>query len=139
MQTAVRQKVATCLMFDGQAEEAMNLYVSLFKESSIVAIQHYGPDGPGKEGAVQKALFSLNGQEFLAFDTPVKHEFGFTPATSMFVHCDSDQEINGLYKTLSENGQVMMQLDKYPFADKFCWITDRYGVSWQMILVPPTT
>ena len=139
MQTAVRQKVATCLMFDGQAEEAMNLYVSLFKDSKIVAIQYYGAAGPGKEGKVEKALFSLNGQEFLAYDTPVKHEFGFTPAVSMFVHCDSDQEIDGLYKTLSENGTVMMQLDKYHFADKFCSITDRYGVSWKMILVPSTT
>lgn len=139
MQAAVRQKVATCLMFDGQAEEAMNLYVSLFKDSKIVAIQHYGAAGPGKEGKVQKALFSLNGQEFLAFDTAVKHEFGFTPAVSIFVHCYSDQEIEGLYKTLSENGNVMMPLDEYPFAPKFCWITDRYGVSWQMILIPSTT
>lgn len=139
MQTAVRQKVATCLMFEGQAEEAMNLYVSLFKDSKIVAIQHYGAAGPGKEGKVQKALFSLNGKEFLAFDTAVKHEFGFTPAVSMFVHCDSEQEIDGLYKKLSENGTVMMQLDKYPFAGKFCWITDKYGVSWQMILALSTT
>jgi predicted 3-demethylubiquinone-9 3-methyltransferase (glyoxalase superfamily) len=139
MQTVVRQKVATCLMFDGQAEEAMNLYVSLFKDSKIVAIEHYGAGGPGEEGKVQKALFSLNGQEFLAFDTPVKQEFGFTPAVSMFVHCGSDQEIDGLYTTLSKSGSVMMPLDTYHFADKFCWITDRYGVSWQMVLVPSTT
>jgi predicted 3-demethylubiquinone-9 3-methyltransferase (glyoxalase superfamily) len=138
MQIAVRQKVATCLMFDGQAEEAMNLYVSLFKDSKIVAIQHYGAAGPGKEGKVQKALFSLNGQEFLAFDTPVKHAFGFTPAVSMFIHCDTEQEIDELYKVLSDNGNVMMALDKYDFADKFCWLNDRYGVSWQLILVPST-
>jgi predicted 3-demethylubiquinone-9 3-methyltransferase (glyoxalase superfamily) len=136
MQTAVRQKVATCLMFDGQAEEALKLYVSLFKDSKIVAIQHYGAAGPGKEGKVQKALFSLNGAEFLAFDTPATHEFGFTPAVSMFVHCDSDQEIDGLYKALSQGGTVMMPLEKYDFADKFCWISDKFGVSWQMILVP---
>lgn len=139
MPAAVRQKVATCLMFDGQAEEAMNLYVSLFKDSKIVAIQHYGAAGPGQEGKVQKALFTLNGQEFLTFDTPVKHGFTFTPALSMFVHCDSDGEIEGLYKALSENGNVMMPLDKYDFADKFCWVADRYGVSWQLILVPLTT
>lgn len=136
MQTTVRQKVATCLMFDGHAEEAMNLYVSLFKNSKVVAIQRYGAADPGTEGKVQKALFSLNGQEFLTFDTPVKHEFGFTPAVSMFVHCDTDQEIDGLYNALSENGNVMMPLGQYPSMGKFCWITDRYGVSWQMILAP---
>ncbi len=139
MQTVVRQKVAPCLMFDGQAEEAMNLYVSLSNDSKIVAIQHHGPGAPGKEGSVQKALFSLGGQEFLAFDTPVKHEFTFTPAVSMFVHCYSEQEIDGLYKALSENGKVLMPLDEYHFAPKFCWVTDRYGVSWQMILIPSTT
>ncbi|MBY0550934.1 MAG: VOC family protein [Candidatus Obscuribacterales bacterium] len=139
MPTVLRQKVSTCLMFDGQAEEAMNLYVSLFKDSKIVAIQHYGTAGPGKAGKVQKALFSLNGQEFLTFDTPVKHEFGFTPAVSIFVHCDSDQEIDGLYKTLSENGKVIMPLDNHSSVGKFCWIADRYGVSWQMILAPGVT
>lgn len=136
MQTAVRQKVATCLMFDGQAEEAMNLYVSLFKESHIVAIQHYSAAGPGKEGHVQKALFCLNGQEFLAFDAPTKQQFGFTPAVSMFVHCNSDEEITDLYAKLSDGGNVMMPLDSYESTGKFCWITDKYGVSWQMILVP---
>ncbi len=138
MQTAVRQKVAPCLMFDGQAEEAMNFYVSLFEDSKIVAIQHHDATDSGNHRRVQKALFSLNGQEFLTFDTPVKQEFGFTPAVSLFVHCYSDQEIDGLFKALSENGIVMMPLGKYPVADKFCWITDKYGVSWQLILIPST-
>jgi predicted 3-demethylubiquinone-9 3-methyltransferase (glyoxalase superfamily) len=66
-------------------------------------------------------------------------ESGFTPAVSMFVHCDSDQEIDRLYKVLSEGGRILMQLDKYDCFGKFCCITDKYGVSWRMILAPSTT
>lgn len=139
MQTAVRQKVATCLMFNGQAEEAISLYVTLFKDSKIVAIQHYATATPGTKPKVQKALFSLNGREFLAFDTSVKHEFELTPATSLFVHCDSEQEIEHLYQTLTKDGKIIKPLDDYQSLGKFCWITDRYGVSWQLILAPTTT
>lgn len=137
MKTAMRQKVATCLMFDGHAEEAMNLYVSLFEDSQIIAIQRYGAGGPGVDGKVQKALFSLGGREFLTFDTPIKQQFGFTPAASMFVHCSSNQEIEELYKALSDGGNVIMPLDTHESVGKFCWVTDKFGVSWQMILVPP--
>jgi predicted 3-demethylubiquinone-9 3-methyltransferase (glyoxalase superfamily) len=131
MQTTTTQKITTFLMFEGKAEEAIKLYTSAFKDSEILKLVRYGKEGPGDEGTIQKAHFSLNGQEFMAIDSPVKHAFGFTPSVSLFVHCNSEQEVEDLYTKLSEGGKVLMPLDKYPFSDKFCWITDKYGVSWQ--------
>lgn len=128
-------KVSTFLMFQGkQAEEAMNFYVSLFKDASVTFIRRYGPGEPGDEGSVMQAAFTLNGQNFMCIDSSVKHAFTFTPATSIFVNCTSEAEIDALHAKLSEGGQVMMPLGEYPFARKFVWLADRYGVSWQLSL-----
>ena len=125
-------KLSTFFLFDGRAEEAVNLYVSLFPESSISAIEKYGPEGPGKEGSVKLAQFVLNGASFMAIDSPVKHEFTFTPAVSVYVSCATEYEVTALYGVLSEGGEVFMPLDAYPFSKKFAWISDRFGVSWQL-------
>ncbi len=127
-------KVTTFLMFEGQAEEAMTLYVSLFPNSSITEIQRYGAEGPGAEGSVMRAVFSLSGREFFCIDSPAKHGFGFTPAISLFVDCDTEAEVDRLFAGLSEGGQVMMPLSAYPFSPKFAWCSDRFGVSWQLSL-----
>jgi predicted 3-demethylubiquinone-9 3-methyltransferase (glyoxalase superfamily) len=126
--------ITTFLMFEGQAEEAMNYYISLFKDSRIVDIARYGPEGPGKDGSVLHATFSLNGQLFRCIDSPVKHGFGFTPSMSLFVDCRTEQEINSLYAKLSEGGQILMPLDAYPFSPRYVWLNDRFGVSWQISL-----
>jgi predicted 3-demethylubiquinone-9 3-methyltransferase (glyoxalase superfamily) len=68
------------------------------------------------------------------FDSPVTHAFTFTPAISLFVNCDSEEEITFLYEKLSEKGTVMMEFNTYPFAKKFAWLADKYGVSWQLSL-----
>jgi predicted 3-demethylubiquinone-9 3-methyltransferase (glyoxalase superfamily) len=128
------QKITTFLMFYGQAEEAVNFYVSLFKDSEVVSITRYGADGPGKDGAAQHIVFLLHGQQFMALDSNVKHEFTFTPAISLFVECETEQELDGLFKKLSEGGQVLMPLDNYGFSEKFGWVADRFGVSWQLNL-----
>ncbi len=125
-------------MFDGKAEEAMELYMSLFKQSKILEIVRYGVDETGTEGTVKHATFTVNGQEFIAIDSNVKHAFTFTPAISLYVHCDSEDEINTLATKLSEGGHVHMALDKYPFSEKFCWVADRFGVSWQLNLKSST-
>lgn len=119
-------------MFDGRAEEAVSLYVSLFPDSSITSLQKYGPEGPGKEGSVQLASFTLHGTPFMAIDSPVPHEFTFTPATSIYVSCASEDEVAALYGVLAEGGEVFMPLDSYPFSKKFAWIADKFGVSWQI-------
>lgn len=131
------QKITTFLMFEGKAEEAMNFYTSLFEQSEIVDISRYGADGPGSEGTVQVATFMLNGQPFMCIDSHVQHEFTFTPAMSLFVRCDTEEEIDRLFQKLSDGGEVLMPLDSYPFSEKFGWIADRFGVSWQLSLGQP--
>jgi predicted 3-demethylubiquinone-9 3-methyltransferase (glyoxalase superfamily) len=126
--------ITTFLMFDGKAEEAMNFYVAAFKNSGITSIKKYGGGEGGPAGSVMQAKFSLNGREFMCIDSPVKHNFTFTPAISLFVDCESEGELDRLYGTLSEGGQVLMPLDQYPFSKKFGWIADKYGVSWQLNL-----
>lgn len=128
------QKITTFLMFDGQAEEAMKLYTSVFADSEIIGISRYGANEAGKEGSVQHATFSLAGQQFMCIDSNVKHEFTFTPAMSLYVTCDSEEEIDTAYERLSQNGQVFMPLGEYPFSRKFGWVGDKFGVTWQLTL-----
>ena len=130
------EKIETFLMFEGRCEEAINTYVSLFKDAVIERIQRYGQEAPGgAAGKVMVAAFSLKGQTFMAIDSPIKHDFGFTPAISLFVDCTDEAEIDHLFAALSEGGKIMMPLDRYPFSRKFAWIADKFGVSWQLSLV----
>jgi predicted 3-demethylubiquinone-9 3-methyltransferase (glyoxalase superfamily) len=128
------QKFTTFLMFEGKAEEAMNFYTSLFENSSILNITRYGKDGPGIEGSVIHATFSLNGQEFMCIDSAVNHAFTFTPAISIYVNCADEGEIDNTFAMLSHGGSVAMPLGNYGFSKRFGWVNDRYGVSWQLNL-----
>lgn len=128
------QKVTPFLMFQGQAEEAMNFYTSLIEDSEITSITRYGANQPGDEGSVMQASFSLKGQEFMCIDSNIKHEFSFTPSFSIFLTCDSEQEIDELYEKLIDGGAPLMPLGDYGFSQKFGWINDKYGVSWQLNL-----
>ncbi len=127
-------KVSTHLMFEGVAEEAMTFYVSLFTGSEIVKVERYGPGEHGAEGTVRVATFTLCGREFMCIDSPIKHEFTFTPSISIFVECESDAEIEDVFGRLSAGGQVLMPLDNYGFSRKFGWVKDRFGPSWQLNL-----
>ncbi len=123
------------LMFqDGNAEEAMNFYVSLFPGSTVTDVARYGPGGPGAEGTILKAAFTLAGQTVLCIDSFVRHDFTFTPAFSFFVDCESEDDVRRLSSALAEGGQVLMPLDNYGFSRLFTWVGDRYGVSWQLNL-----
>lgn len=128
------RKVMTHLMFEGAAEEAMSLYVSLFSNSEITQVERYGPGEQGKEGTVKVAYFTLAGRELLCIDSPVKHGFGFTPAMSLFVECENEAELEKVFGRLSEGGGVLMPLGNYGFSSRFGWLTDRFGVSWQLNL-----
>ena len=132
--SSVRQKITTFLMFEGKAEEAMNFYTSLFERSEIVNIQRYGANGDGAEGTVQQAVFSLNGQLFMCIDSSIKHGFTFTPSISLYVACDTEDEIDRVFDRLAQDGSVLMPLAAYPFSEKFGWVADKYGVSWQLNL-----
>jgi predicted 3-demethylubiquinone-9 3-methyltransferase (glyoxalase superfamily) len=116
-------KLSTCLWFDDQAEEAARFYVSVFKNSKITATTYY-PEGvpmPKPAGSVLTVQFTIEGEEFMALNGGP--EYKFTPAISIVVNCDSQEEVDELWRRLSDGGQEVQ-----------CgWLTDRYGVSWQVV------
>ncbi|MCW3119824.1 MAG: 3-demethylubiquinone-9 3-methyltransferase [Chitinophagaceae bacterium] len=119
----------------GKAEEAIRFYTSLFKNSTIKNIEYFKAGEPGgKEGSVKHAIFTLDGQEYMANDSPMAHKFSFTPAISIFVNCENEEEMNMLFQKLSEGGSIMMAPGDYGFSKKFGWLADKYGVSWQLNL-----
>ncbi|HEY2068568.1 MAG TPA: VOC family protein [Rhizomicrobium sp.] len=126
--------VSTFLMFEGAAEEAMNFYVSLFADGGVDRIERYGANGPGKEGSVLRATFTLAGQRFMCIDSPARHDFTFTPAISIFINCEDEAQLDGLVAKLGEGGKFLMPVGNYGFSRKFAWLADRFGVSWQVNL-----
>jgi predicted 3-demethylubiquinone-9 3-methyltransferase (glyoxalase superfamily) len=100
----------------------------------MIDITRYGAEGPGPEGSVLHAVFALAGQRFMAIDSHVHHEFGFTPSMSLWVECADEAEIDRLYAALSEGGQALMPIGSYGFSRRFGWVNDRFGVSWQLTL-----
>ncbi len=134
------QKIIPCLWFDDKVEKAAEFYTSIFKNSKIGNIVRYDEEAAkasGRpKGTVLTVEFTLNGQEFMGLNGgPV---FKFTPAISFFVSCKTHEEIDELWGKLSEGGTVLMELAKYPFSEKFGWVNDKFGVSWQLILASAT-
>ncbi len=130
------EKVIPFLMFqEGKAEEAMKFYTSLIEDSEITSITRYGANESGDEGTVMQATFTLKGQEFMCIDSNVKHQFDFTPSFSIYVTCDTEDELDHLYGELNEGGQALMPLGDYRFSKKFGWLNDKFGVSWQLNLL----
>lgn len=130
------QKIIPCVWFDHQAEEAATFYTALFPNSSVSKIAYYPKAGEGvsgkSAGSVMTVEFVLNGYTFLGLNGgPV---FDITPAISFFVNLATEQEIDELWSKLSEGGTALMELGTYPFSQKYGWIQDKYGVSWQLIL-----
>jgi predicted 3-demethylubiquinone-9 3-methyltransferase (glyoxalase superfamily) len=126
--------VTPFLMFEGKAEAAANLYVSLFSRSAIRRIERYGAGESGAEGSVKACEFVVAGLPLACFDSPIKHQFTFTPSVSLFVECESEAEFDAVFAELSASGAVMMPPGNYGFSTKFTWISDRFGVSWQLNL-----
>ena len=128
-------QMATFLTFQKEdAEEAMNFYVSLFDNSKILDLKRWEKGAPGKEGTIMHATFTLNGKLFMCSDSPPIHEWDFTPAVSNFIECVDETQMEYLFTKLSENGMVMMPLGNYGFSQKFGFVEDRFGVSWQLNL-----
>jgi predicted 3-demethylubiquinone-9 3-methyltransferase (glyoxalase superfamily) len=126
--------VTPFLMFQGEASQAIDLYVAAIPGGEVLEMSRDGPEGPGPEGTVMRATLSLAGQRLMVIDSPVKHAFGFTPAASLFVNCASEAELDRLVGTLGEGGQMLMAPGDHGFSRKFCWLADRFGVSWQLNL-----
>ena len=128
------KQISPFLMFTGVAEEAITFYTSLFDDGRIVDLTRYGPEGPGPEGTVLRARFSLNGQEFFASDSFVTHDFSFTPSFSVWIETESEGELERLFASLADGGTQLMPLGDYGFSRRFGWVNDRFGVSWQLNL-----
>lgn len=131
-QTRTTSRVTPFLMFEGRAEEAMRVYTEVFEDARILSLERYGPDGPGPEGTVHQAEMVLNGQRIRCIDSPISHEFGFTPAFSLFVDCVDAAQFDCLYEVLGADGRELMPPGDYGFSPRFTWIEDRFGVSWQI-------
>ena len=115
------QKITPFLWFNDQAEEAMNFYTAIFKNSKIGSVSRYGEGGPGQPGSVMTATFELDGQEFMALNGgPV---FQFTPAVSFIVSCKDQPEVDRFWERLSDGGE----------KGECGWLKDRFGVSWQVV------
>lgn len=132
------KSITTSLMFVGEqagkAEEAIKFYTSLFPRSQITDIQRYGAGEHEPEGSTKMARFTITGTEFMALDSHLDHQFNFTPSMSLYVECESPSEIVEAFRTLADGGSELMPLDNYGFSQKFGWLKDRYGVSWQLNL-----
>ena len=115
------QKITPFLWFDSNAEEAMNFYTSIFKNSQILSVNRYGEGAPRPAGIVMTASFSLDGQEFMALNGGP--EYKFNEAISFFVNCETQEEVDRLWDRLSEGGE------KGPCG----WLKDKFGVSWQIV------
>ncbi len=126
------QKIVPCLWFDTQAGEAAKFYASLFSRSKIVNTSYYNEAGPMPKGTVLMVTFQLEGQQFMALNGGPA--FSFTPALSLFVTCTTEEQVDALWKKLSAGGKVLMELRKYPFSEKFGWVADRFGLTWQLNL-----
>ena len=132
---SMKGQIITFLTFQKEdAEQAMNFYITLFDNSKIDHINRWGKEGPGKEGTIMNATFTLNGKSFMCSDSPPIHEWDFTPAVSNYVECSDESELERLFTKLSENGKVMMPLNNYGFSQKFGFVEDKFGISWQLNL-----
>ncbi len=115
------QKITPFLWFDDQAEQAAKFYVSIFKRSKILSTTHYGDSGMGQPGKVMTVTFRLEGQKFVALNGGPHYKL--TPAFSLFVSCKDQREVDYFWKKLAKGGQEL----------RCGWVTDKFGVSWQII------
>lgn len=118
----------------GVGADALALYARVFADYEVVFDQRYGPEGPGPEGTIMAATFRVAGNEVSCADSPVDHDWGFTPAVSLWVEAGDDAELEALFTGLSEGGTVFMPLDGYGFSTRFGWVGDPFGVTWQLNL-----
>src|SRR5215467_2256491 len=117
----VKHRISPCLWFDGQAEEAANFYISIFRNSRITAVSRCGEAGPGPKGSVMVVSFELDGQAFTALNGGPM--FKFTEAISIIVHCETQAEVDDYWEKLSAGGQ----------EGRCAWLKDKFGVSWQIV------
>ena len=128
-------KATPFLMFQGgKGQAAIDFYVATVPDSAILSVEHFGADGPGPAGTIKRALVRIAGQEVMVHDSFITHGFDFTPSFSFFIECADADEVERLFAALSADGAVLMPLDNYGWSERFGWVADRFGVSWQLNL-----
>ena len=120
------------LMFQGDASDALGFYLGVFPDAQALNVERYNAGEAGIEGSIKRARFSIGGPEVICADSVVKHAFAFTPAFSFFIDCRSPEQVDQLASVLKEGGAELMPIGNYGFSKLFAWVTDRFGISWQL-------
>ncbi|WP_040929015.1 VOC family protein [Nosocomiicoccus massiliensis] len=121
------------LMFEGRAEEAIQFYQSVFKDVEVVFINYF--ESGEMAGKVMQSLITINGNPVILNDANVSESSKFTPSMSFFIECDSMDELITIYEKIKSKGSILMPLEDYGFSRQFAWVTDPFGVSWQLNLI----
>ncbi|MEM6391835.1 MAG: VOC family protein [Planctomycetota bacterium] len=128
-----QSRVTPFLMFqDGNAEAAMRFYISIFPDGRFLQFETHEAGGVALEGKVLLATIEIAGQEVRFSDSPPVHDFDFTPSMSLYVHCAHQEELDRLAAALVDGGEFLMPPADYGFSQKFAFVKDRFGVSWQL-------
>jgi predicted 3-demethylubiquinone-9 3-methyltransferase (glyoxalase superfamily) len=131
--TNSNKNISPFLSFCGTAEEAMNFYVSVFPSSKVISLTRISKEDRGEEGKVLTGIFELKGQQFMVMDMEKKYCPEFTWAISLFIDCAHEEEFHHLFTKLSEGGTVMMGPEAILDLRKVAWVTDKFGVTWQLV------
>ena len=133
-ENALKTTVAPFLMFVGKSQAAIDFYKTVFPDTKVESLTKWAAGESGKEGEVKVATFVIAGQRIMCSDSPIKHDFDFTPSFSFFVECENEAQLKERFDKLAKGGKVMMPIGNYGFSKMFAWTSDRFGVSWQLNL-----
>lgn len=126
--------VTPFLMFQGKkAQDAIDFYVEVIPDSQIEEVEHWGDANPQFSDGIMMATVSIGGQKVVVSDSPIDHAFNFTPSFSFLIECETVEELESLAGVLEEDGEVLMPIGDYGFSEKFTFVVDRFGVSWQLV------
>ncbi|MEL5297352.1 VOC family protein [Serratia nevei] len=124
-------QVSTFVMFQGEAQQAIDLYSQVFARFRLMQVQHYDPTPDGRR-LIKHATIDFDRQNLVFIDSPISHDFSFTPAVSLFINLPNEEALERAFHRLAEGGKVLMPLDDYGFSARFGWLSDRFGLSWQL-------
>lgn len=127
----VMSQVSTFVMFQGEAQQAIDLYSQVFERFRLMQVQHYDPTPDGRR-LIKHATIDFDRQNLVFIDSPISHDFSFTPAVSLFINLPNEEALERAFHRLAEGGKVLMPLDDYGFSARFGWLNDRFGLSWQL-------
>lgn len=126
--------VTPFLMFFGEGQAAIDFYKTVFPDTKVLKMKKRKPASDDKKGTIELADIMIAGQRIRIIDSPIKHDFDFTPSFSFFVECENEEQLKERFKKLSKDGKVMMPLNDYGFSKQFGWTSDKFGISWQLNL-----